>query len=327
VDSQHSPTFRLAIPEDDVSVVDLVNRQEPEGPTLTLDAYREETSKRRSSSERWIADIGGRVIGVGNVSPAWWTGRTNVFLASVRVDTTHRRQGTGTRMLDLLLSRLAEEGAHQVLAWVRLDEEAPLAFATHHGFRETGQVIEEYILRISEARIDAYADLQDRLESEGIRITTLDNLDTNDPDFLEALHRVWVGSQDPQDAVSLQEWRAQVLDGAGQTPDTHWVALHEDHPVGMTFLKRLSPDAAENDFTSVLPGYRGRGIAQALKVRAISWARGAGLRSFYTSSELGNAPMIAINTRLGYRPGPRRAEVTRDLTPPAMHRPQDAGRP
>ena len=58
--------------------------------------------------------------------------------------------------------------------------------------------------------------------------------------------------------------------------------------------------------------HRGRGIASALKLRAIAWAGGQGVRWFYTSSEIGNTPLIAINRRLGYRPGVRRLEVAQD---------------
>ena len=81
----------------------------------------------------------------------------------------------------------------------------------------------------------------------------------------------------------------------------------------MTFLKRLSEDAAENDYTGVAAAYRGRGIARALKLRAIAWARQRGVRWFFTSSEIGNERMISANTRLGYQPGVRRLQVARDL--------------
>jgi hypothetical protein len=54
--------------------------------------------------------------------------------------------------------------------------------------------------------------------------------------------------------------------------ETHWVALNGERPVGMTFLKRLSEDAAENDYTCVAATHRSRGIATALKLRTIAWA-------------------------------------------------------
>lgn len=62
----------------------------------------------------------------------------------------------------------------------------------------------------------------------------------------------------------------------------------------------MSDNVAENEYRCVAPAYRGRGIAVALKLRAIAWARQQGVRWFYTSSETGNGPMIAINKHLGY---------------------------
>ena len=81
----------------------------------------------------------------------------------------------------------------------------------------------------------------------------------------------------------------------------------------MTFLKRLSPTAAENDYTGVAASHRGNGIAVALKLRAIQWAQRNGVDWFYTSSETGNSPMLSINQKLGYRAGVRRIEVGRDI--------------
>jgi GNAT superfamily N-acetyltransferase len=86
-----------------------------------------------------------------------------------------------------------------------------------------------------------------------------------------------------------------------------------ERPVGMTFLKRLSQNAAENDYTGVAPSHRGRGIARALKLRAIAWAKENGVDWFYTGSEIGNVRMIGVNRQLGYEPGPRRMEVAREL--------------
>src|SRR5207302_4822019 len=118
--------------------------------------------------------------------------------------------------------------------------------------------------------------------------------------FLRALQRLWADSgEEPPDPEPLRpsfpSWQQGVLHASGLSPETHWVALDGDRPVGMTFLKRLSEDAAENDYTGVASTHRGRGIAPALKLRAIAWARQHGVSWVYTSSEVGNTRMIAIN--------------------------------
>ena len=48
--------------------------------------------------------------------------------------------------------------------------------------------------------------------------------------------------------------------------------------------------------------YRGRKIAQALKVLAARYARAHGMKKIRTDNDSLNAPMLAVNRKLGYRP-------------------------
>ena len=65
-----------------------------------------------------------------------------------------------------------------------------------------------------------------------------------------------------------------------------------------------SPTEAFNDMTAVRRSFRGRGVAQALKRATIGWAIDHGLVALITGNDETNAPMRAINARLGYRPLP-----------------------
>jgi mycothiol synthase len=53
-------------------------------------------------------------------------------------------------------------------------------------------------------------------------------------------------------------------------------------------------------FTSVRPEFRGRGIATALKVRAIEMARARGMTRIQTENHQDNAAMLTVNRRLGF---------------------------
>ena len=55
---------------------------------------------------------------------------------------------------------------------------------------------------------------------------------------------------------------------------------------------------------ATLPAWRGRGIALALKGEAIGWAIRHGLAYLETGNDPDNAPMRAVNARLGFRPRP-----------------------
>jgi RimJ/RimL family protein N-acetyltransferase len=68
-----------------------------------------------------------------------------------------------------------------------------------------------------------------------------------------------------------------------------------------------------NMFTGTQRAYRGRGLGLAVKLASIAWAREHGITQIATRNDETNAPMLAINRRLGYVPGGRRVEWLKPL--------------
>jgi RimJ/RimL family protein N-acetyltransferase len=64
----------------------------------------------------------------------------------------------------------------------------------------------------------------------------------------------------------------------------------------------LEGDRAGNGFTGTLRAYRGRGLARLAKLASIAWAAEQAIDSIVTENDETNAPMLAVNTSLGYRP-------------------------
>ena len=58
---------------------------------------------------------------------------------------------------------------------------------------------------------------------------------------------------------------------------------------------------AANEMTGTRPELRGRGLASTAKLATIRWAAENGISRIYTSNHEENAPMVAINRKLGYR--------------------------
>ena len=69
-------------------------------------------------------------------------------------------------------------------------------------------------------------------------------------------------------------------------------------------LRPGSRSVAWHDMTAVLREWRGRGVAAALKRATVGWAIANGLEALETGNDVDNAPMRAINARLGFRPLP-----------------------
>ena len=64
-----------------------------------------------------------------------------------------------------------------------------------------------------------------------------------------------------------------------------------------------------NWMTGTRRAYRGRGLALAVKLASIEWAAANGITRMLTFNDATNAPMLAVNRRLGYEPIGRRVEL------------------
>lgn len=84
--------------------------------------------------------------------------------------------------------------------------------------------------------------------------------------------------------------------------DAFFLAKMGDLYVGVSVLKRseADPHLLWQQLTAVLPEYRGQGIATALKLRTVEYARAHGYREFRTYNSSRNGPMLAINGKLGF---------------------------
>jgi GNAT superfamily N-acetyltransferase len=145
----------------------------------------------------------------------------------------------------------------------------------------------------------------------GIRITTL----AAERDLVPGVHRAAVEalpdvptSDEPMHAGTLEEFVARDVERHDVPLDGFFVALDEalDEVVGYAIVayRPGSHEVAYHDMTAVRPAYRGRGIASALKRASVAWAIEHGLQALETGNDVENAPMLAINARLGYTPLP-----------------------
>ena len=76
-----------------------------------------------------------------------------------------------------------------------------------------------------------------------------------------------------------------------------------------------SPDVLWVGFTGVRREVRGRGIATALKLESIRYAREQGYREIRTMNNALNQSMLRINEALGFRREPAWITFEKKLTP------------
>jgi GNAT superfamily N-acetyltransferase len=311
---------RPQLEADDFSVVALWNQIDSDHPPLTVELYRGEYATRTPGAGllRFVALTDGSCIGALSLEEVTWLRTPNVYFVQLAVSPAWQRRGIGRRLGAIMDDATVGAGARVLYVKVREGDERAMRFATVRGFTPTGDVDRISRLDLACVNLDGLTATRARLQDFGIRLVRLAELQP-DESLLRVLHAVTdesavdVPSVEPFRGDSFEAWRSRFIERPGMSPQWTWVALDGDRLVGVAFLRRYSDEAASNSYTGVLRAYRGRGIARALKLEQIAWAREHGIRALYTGNDSHNAPMLAVNTALGYEFLPAKIELGKEL--------------
>ena len=211
---------------------------------------------------------------------------------SVRVLEEHRRRGHGTALLRHLSGHVRGFGGSSLYGVTASTTTEMLGFFAHHGLSEVGRMQD---VELELAEVDPSFTVP-----EGIELVPL----TEDLDA--GAHAVALEADADIPAASpivtgdLARWRERNLDELAER-ELSFAALAGGEVVGFAILGRAVPGVLEHYMTGIRRDFRGRGIAQALKRAQIAAAKAAGYERLRTQNDLANAPMRAVNERLGYR--------------------------
>ena len=205
---------------------------------------------------------------------------------------------------------VAEEPAI-LLAYCAEDEPEMLDALAQLGYeRERAEKVWELdLMKRGPQLIEDAAEARARMEGAGIRLMTL--ADWTDADKLAKLFELNERTvQDVPHTLTIIPETFEDFERRVHAPDRRhdrwWVACDGSLPVAMSFLK-FPPvrGTVWTGFTCTHPGYRGRGIARAVKLQSLAQAAQLGVPSVCTDNDAENAPMLHINETLGYvrRPG------------------------
>ncbi len=98
---------------------------------------------------------------------------------------------------------------------------------------------------------------------------------------------------------TLAQFAAQEIDHPKFIADACFIAVKDGEFLGYSNL--IESDAGfSTEMTGVLPAWRGRGIATALKLAGIRYAQSHNAQRLDTQNDAVNHPMIALNQKLGF---------------------------
>jgi GNAT superfamily N-acetyltransferase len=258
-----------------------------------------------------VGELDRAPVGLVRCGLDWETSVPGQGFAHVSVLPEHRRHGAGTALLAAAEDHLRDLGVRDVHAWGSTDP-ASERFADRHGYQRRRLArYQRLALPASTPAVPpppkastppAASELPAVSPPTGVALRPWS-------DFADDPRPLWSADADasrdepgdvPVDDMPYEGWLAS----AWQQPDTDRelsIAAVVDGTVAAFTLAQTDPPRYWSGMTGTRRAYRGRGLGTLVKVASLRRAVERGLTEAYTSNDEQNAPMLAINARLGYR--------------------------
>lgn len=282
--------IREATRADDAGAFAVVREAYPEFVTTEAGfVHRQVTLPPEARARAWVAVEDGAIVGWGRGFYRFEESGGSAQL-NLSVAPSWRRRGIGSALLDRILEHL--DGAPRVFAFAA---ESGAQFARRHGFELT------QTMRVSsvDPRTVATGEL-DRADAELRPLASVGPEQTFAVDSVAALD---VPADESPDQVGYEQWIERHWRNPDFDLEASYAACVDGRAVAVTYTAVDYPGGrAANAFTGVLPEYRGRGLARLVKLVAIRHVAERGVGLLVTDNDERNAPMLAVNARLGFRP-------------------------
>jgi GNAT superfamily N-acetyltransferase len=294
--------------------------------TTTVDDIQHEDEHRAPHClhRRWVAERDGRVVGVAAYVQLEHVYHPRKFSLDVLVDPERLQQRIGSTLWTTMIDALRAFDPLAVDCWTREDMTCRVRFLEKRGFTS------DYSMWASEldvANFDPTPFEQHRnVTDQGIVIRSLADLAADEQCWRklydlwnEVRHDVPIPAGEVRADTAFEKW-LEDIQRPTLMPDAYFLALENGEYVGTTALWQDSAEGRlKTGLTAVKRSHRRRGIALALKLHAIDYARAHGVRRIVTDNESGNRPMLSINEQLGFVKFPAWRRYQADWTAVVRH--------
>lgn len=265
-------------------------------------------------------DPAGEVIAYANVfsRPENWARNFHFTLVTAP---GARRQGVGNALLDQVSAWAQSAGGKYLRTSVDDTREESARFAQNRGFALNHTLVNRLeVPAFDEAA--TFPGVVDRVAASGIRFLRFADLEREAA--LQRLYQLYkvtdmdspgYAGTDPANYPKYEAWYDDLFGGGKTLEESILLAVDGDRWVGVTILQKDGPDRGlYTEYTGVLREYRSRGIALALKLLSVRFAKEYGAPYMITRNDATNGPMLAVNSKMGYHKVEGRFWLVKELS-------------
>lgn len=294
--------------DEDYLGIHAINEELMPGRAGSVEGYRadDQATRARWFRERWVGQSpAGELLGHAVLTQDRYFPNGTEYSCNVWVKPAWQRKGLGSRFLRQIEARYQEQGGRLLRCPVYDDKPEGLIFLEKNGFAEGYRTIRSE-LDLSRFDESAHVVALERVEKAAIRIVPLRELVQLDPHARQKVYeldcRILKDIPMPAGftARSYEDFWASV-DRDCPELDSYFVAHFEDRFVGLHLIFR--PKGTTwflNAMTGVDPEFRTLGIATALKLHGVRFARAQGADLIWTWNHALNTRVLRLNQKFGF---------------------------
>lgn len=312
------------------NAVRIDNRCAPLYPSTSADWKRWDRNRiPEHLFERFVARNAdsGEMVGYGFYMHRSWAFHPRKFYFGVYVDPAWQGQGIGRKMYQHACDALAPHAPISFDTDTRSDRRRAMRFLADRGF-EIKTREHSSRLELAEFNPDNWAEIVRAVDASGIVVRNLAELRRDDPAFARKLYEIdsEIDEDIPYHATltppPYDVWLKRFEDSPNRVEEAYLVALDGDRYVGVTMLmtNQATDAVLYTGLTGVRRTHRRRGIATALKVRALAYAKANcrtadGAIPYVMTENEENNPMFQINVTLGFKQLPDWLSYVKSIRP------------
>jgi GNAT superfamily N-acetyltransferase len=275
--------------------------------------------------ESFLVEMDGQPVATGSYAEWIWWYEPGRYIVDLCVHPAFRHQGIGTALYDHMMSRMATQEPRGTIFMYKCRENQPesVRFITKRGFQQTGRELWSE-LDVEAFNVQQFAAVDERMQQQGITIVAYPELAADDPLCHRKCYDLQWESIQGMPATgtrtneSFEQYVQKVFERFEFIPEAFFVALDQGHYVGVSYLIDEHEDRERlvTGYTGVIPSYRRRGIATALNLCCIRYAKAHGGKTITTDTDEAN-PLYQLNRGLGFKPLPSELHFEMRVKPAA----------